>query len=101
MINERFGRYRLLILFLLIYFFFKSPLLLVPKVTDWIPLMATIADAYLISFIIFLTIKNYEGIASSLKRFIGIIYNRNEKVKADLLKFITISILLTLLINVS
>jgi hypothetical protein len=69
--------------------------MLAPSVARSMPLLSQIADAFLILFLIFMAIRNYQGIVLASNKLIGIIYNRDDKIRSDLVKFLIISFSLT------
>src|ERR1044072_4854462 len=99
--DKYFGRYRLLYVFIVFYFLIKTPAFFLPLPIYQIRLLSTISDVYLVSFMVFVLINNYEKIKSHLqKNFIGKILDKDENIRSDLLRFIAMALLITFFIDI-
>ena len=98
---------KLLIFFLAFVFFFLNFNPFFPyyqSITDYLNISGFVSGSYIIIFLLFLLIKNYDEIKNNLNniqyKFTSFLVLKNTNYKKDLLKFFILSIIITFLIDV-
>ena len=87
------------------YLLGNSPLPLFPTLIYRFPFLSTILQAYIICFIVFFIIKNFDNLKSYLSSIrsstMRFFLDKQSDIKTDLYRFVVLSLLLTFFIDVT